>query len=141
MMDQFYNWLAQNNLSEAFTTSAGDSLYVNREKMFGVIYKMGELGAHSFYFDDIVECKMYDDNHLIADWSSTAPWQLYNRSTRHSTKQLYMNIRFKDNHSLRLQIFRSTNGNVIRGSLTHINLLNYGCQIAQILYNCCVNCQ
>ncbi len=135
-MNDFSCWLAQHGLTEAFTTAAGDSLYVNREKFFGVIRKRGEYGAHSFYLDDIIEFKTYDDENLIVEWNTASSWRLSDRSTRFSTNEVYMKIRFKNQQVLKLQIFNSVRGNVKRDTNEHIALLNYACQISQIVYNC-----
>lgn len=135
MMNEFSQWLLQHGLTEAFTTAAGDSLYVNREKLFGVIRKRGEFGAHSFYLDDIVEFKTYDDENLIVEWNTASVWKLSDRSTRFSTNEVYMKIRFKNRQILKLQIFRATNGNIKRDTENHIALLNYACQISHIVYS------
>ena len=135
MTNEFSYWLAQNGLSEVFTTSAGDSMYVNRDKRFGVIRKRGEYAAHSFYLDDVVECRTFDDENLVLEWSKTTPWRLLERSTRFSTNQVFMNIRFSNNQVLKLEIFRGVNGNVKRNTGNHIDLLNYACQISQIVYS------
>ena len=131
MMDHFSVWLAQNGLTELFTTPAGDSMYINHKKQFGVIRKMGEYAAQSFYLDDIIECKTYDDEYMIAEWGIGMPWKLYERSTRYTTNQVYMNIRFKNSTVLKLQLFRGTNGNIKRDTNQHIDLLNYACRITQ----------
>ena len=135
MTNDFSFWLAQNGLSEILTTAAGDSMYVNREKLFGVIRKRGEYAAHSFYLDDIVECKTYDDENLIVEWSKTTPWTLSERSIRYSTSQVFMKIRFRNNQILKLQIFLGTEGNIKRNTEKHIALLNYACQVSQIIYS------
>ena len=136
MTNEFSNWLIQNGLSEAFTTNAGDTLYTNKAKKFGVLRKNGEYGVQSFYLDDIVEFKTYDDEKLIAEWNSMTSWRVLERSTRFSTNEVYMNIKLKNQQVLKLQIFRGTNGNIKRDSNDHINLFNYACQISQIIYNC-----
>ena len=51
MQNEFSDWLAQNNLTEVFTTNAGDTLYVNSEKRFAVLKKSGTYTTQAFYFD------------------------------------------------------------------------------------------
>ncbi len=136
MTNDFANWLAQNGLVEAFTTSAGDALYTNREMGFGVLKNLGDYSVHSFYLDDIIEFKTYDDEHIVAEWNCMSTWRVYPRSTSHSTNEVYMKIRFRNMLEVRLQIFRATHGNISRSSYDHVNLINYACQISQIVYNC-----
>lgn len=136
MTNEFSNWLSQNGLTEAFTTNAGDTLYTNRDKKFGVLRKNGEYGVQSFYLDDIIDFKTYDDENLIAEWNYMTSWRVLERCTRFSTNEVYMNIRLKNQQVLKLQIFRGTNGNIKRDSNDHVNLFNYACQISQIIYNC-----
>ena len=136
MMQEFSYWLARHGLVEVFTTSDGDSMYVNREKMFGVIRKRGEYAAHSFYLDDIIEFKTYDDENLIVEWSTTSPWNLRERSTRFTTNEVYMKIRFRNGQCIKLQIFRAYDGNIKRNTNEHIDLLNYACRISHIVFQC-----
>ena len=136
MTNDFSSWLLQHGLSEAFTTQAGDTLYTNKEKKFGVLRKKGEYGVRSFYLDDIIEYKTYDDEKLITEWNCMTSWRVMERSTRFSTNEVYMNIKLRDQQVLKLQIFRATHGNVERDSIGHVNLFNYACQISQIIYNC-----
>lgn len=138
MMNDFTYWLAQNGLSEAFTTMAGDTFYVNREKGFGVLRKYGEYSVHSFCLNDIIEFKTYDDENLVVEWSCITPWRVMPRSTRFSTNEVYMKIRFRNQLVVRLQIFRGVNGNISRSSYEHMNLLNYACQISEYIYNCAI---
>ncbi|MBQ4611965.1 MAG: hypothetical protein IJB26_00285 [Clostridia bacterium] len=137
MNNEFQIWLEQNGLTEAFTTSAGDALYVNRDKKFGVLRKHGEYGVHSFYLDDIIEFKTYDDENPVAEWSAyhDANWRLYERSTRFSTNEVYVNLRLRNQLVLKIQLFVGTTGNIRRDSYNHVNLYNYACQISHLLYN------
>ena len=135
-MDDFSSWLVQHGLKEAFTTNAGDSLYINKEQNFGVLRKKGEYGTHSFYLDDILEFKTYDDENLIVSWTPNFPMKISERSTRHSTNEVFIKIFFKDRRVLKLQIFHGIHGNIRRNTNEHINLLNYSCQISQIFINC-----
>ena len=136
MLNDFAAWLAHHGLKEIFTTNAGDSLYVNKEQGFGVIRKKGEYGTHSFYLDDIVGFQTYDDENLIINWSCTSSWTVSQRSTRYSTNEVFMKIRFKDQTILKLQIFHGIHGNITRNTSEHINLLNYACRISQVILNC-----
>ncbi len=136
MNNDFLNWLAQNGLTTAFVTNAGDGFYTNKEKKFGVLRKNGEYGAHSFYFDDIIEIQTYDDEHLIVEWSKFSAWKVSQRSTRFSTNEVYMNIRLRNQTVLRMQIFKAKSSNISRNSSDHVNLFTYACQISQIVYNC-----
>ncbi len=131
MTNDFANWLVQNELTEAFTTAAGDSLFTNVKKLFGVIKKYGELGVHSFYLDDIIEVKTYDDEHLVVEWNRFSSWRMYPMSNRYSTNEIFMIIRLKDQTSLRLQFFRGTNGNIPRGTSGHADWINYAYQLTQ----------
>lgn len=133
MMNSFMEWVEENGLSLVFTTAAGDSFYVNREKGFGVIKKVNDYGAHSFFLTDIAEIRTYDDEHLVAEWNSMASWRTEERSTRYSTNEMYMKISFRTRPGVRLQIFRATRGNIDRNTLDHMNLYNYACQLTQIL--------
>lgn len=136
MTNDFANWLYQNGLVEAFTTSAGDTLYVNQEKKFCVIRKYGEYNVQSFYFSDMVEFKTCDDEKTIAEWNCcTSSWRISERSTRFSTNEVYMEIRLRNQLVIKLQLFRATKGNISRNSINHVNLFNYACQISQIVYN------
>lgn len=136
MTNEFLQWLAKYGLTAAFTTSAGDTLYTNREKKFGVLAKNGEYGVQSFYLDDIIAFKTFDDENLIAEWNCWTSWRVLGRSTRFSTNEVYMDITLKNQQVLRLQIFRGVSRNVDRDSNEHINLFNYACQISQYIYNC-----
>ena len=140
MANDFFSWLNENGLVEAFTTSAGDTLYVNNEKKFCVLRKHGEYNVQSFYFSDMVEFKTYDDEKLIAEWNCfTSSWRVCERSTRFSTNEVYMKIRLGNQLEIKLQIFRATNGNISRDTANHVNLFNYACQISQIVYNLAIN--
>ncbi len=137
MTNDFASWLSQNGLVEAFTTSAGDTLYVNNEKKFGVLRKYGEYNVQSFYFSDMVEFKTYDDENLIAEWNCcTTSWRIGERSTRFSTNEVYMEIRLRNQLVIKMQLFRAAKKNISRDTKDHINLFNYACQISQIVYNC-----
>ena len=136
MTQEFSNWLAQNGLTEAFTTHAGDTLYVNKAKKFGVLRKNGEYGIKSFYLDDIVEIKTYDERRLIVSWDRLNSWTVTERSTRHSTSSVVMNITLRSQEVLKIQIFKATYGKIARNSSNYVNLLNYACQLSQIVCNC-----
>lgn len=134
MTNDFQNWLMQNGLTAAFTTSASDTLYTNRLKGFGVLHKNGEKSPQSFYLEDIVELKTYDDENLVVEWNrATRNWRIYERSTRHSTNEVYTKIRLVNGMVMKLQLFHATYGNIERESYEHINLFNYAVQITQIL--------
>lgn len=137
--NEFANWLNQNGLVEAFTTGAGDTLFVNHEKRFGVLRKNGEYGIQSFYLDDIIEVRTYDDENLVVDWNRMSSWRVMERSTRFSTNEVYMNVRMSNQLTLKIQIFRGVNGNVKRNTNDHINLLNYACQLSHIVYSLACN--
>ncbi|MBQ8038842.1 MAG: hypothetical protein IJ274_03055 [Lachnospiraceae bacterium] len=137
MAADFSTWLAENGLVETFTTNAGDTLYTNMEKKFGVLKKNGESGVQSFYLDDVIEIKTFDDEHLVLEWNSCmTSWRVMERSTRFSTNEVYMDIRLQNQLVLRIQIFKGTKNNIKRQSNEHVNLLNYACQLSQIVYNC-----
>ena len=137
MANDFAAWLEENGLKEVFTTSAGDTLYFNMTKRFGVLKKKNEMGVQSFYLDDIIEIQTYDDENLVLDWNSCmSAWRVMPRSTRFSTNEVYMNIRLQNQLVLRIQIFKAEKKNVERKSNDHVNLLNYACQLSQIVYNC-----
>ena len=135
MTDQFSDWLAQHGLSTVFVTNAGDGFYANREKMFGVIRKNGEYGVHSFYLDDIVGFQTYDDEKLVTEWHTTTTWRVLPKSNSYSTNEVYMKLFMRNGSVLKLQIFQAKQGNVKRNSTDHVNLLNYACQLSQIIYN------
>ena len=136
MANDFQEWLNQYGLVEAFTTQAGDTLYTNRQKKFGVLRKKGEYGVQSFYLDDIVGLNVYDDENLIVEWDCLSSLRALPRSTRFSTNEVYMEIRLKNQFIIRLQIFRAVNDNISRDSNDHVRLYSYACQLAQIVYNC-----
>ncbi|MBQ5883459.1 MAG: hypothetical protein IIW72_02925 [Clostridia bacterium] len=136
MTQEFSNWLVQNGLTEAFTTHAGDAFYVNKEKNFGVLRKNGVYGVKSFYLDDIIEIKICDDEKLVVTWDRMNSWRVMERSTRFSTSAVIMKITLRSREVIKLQIFKATNGKIARNSNNHVNLLNYACQIAQIVCNC-----
>lgn len=136
MTNDFANWLTKYGLTEAFTTSAGDTLYTNKQKKFGVLKKNGEYGVQSFYLDDIIGFQTYDDENLVAEWNQMTSWRVMPRSTHHSTNEIYAKIRLKNNSVLKLQIFKAIYGNIERESYEHVNLFNYACQISYIIYNC-----
>lgn len=138
MTNEFANWLVENGLEELITTNAGDTLYINRDKKFGVLKKHGELNVNSFYLDDIVEIKTYDDEHPVAEWSCMSPLFAHERSTRHSANEVYMKIRMKNQSVLRLQIFRATKGNIPRDSNGHVNLIGYSVQVTRMVSNAVV---
>ena len=131
MMDSFASWLEQNGLTVALTTSAGDTLYVNREKRFAVLSKFGEYGGQSFNFDDVLEFKTYDDEILVAEWMRMSSWRVAPKGTRFSTNEVYMKIRLNNYQEMKMQIFHATNGNIPRESYEHANLMNYAWQVSQ----------
>ena len=131
--NEFSIWLKENGLIETITTSAGDSFYTNLEKHFGVIRKNGEYGVNSFYLDDVLEIRTYDDENLIMEWTCTSSSFWHQRSTRFSTNEVYMKIKLKNQLELKFQIFRATNGNISRNSNVHVDLFNYACQVSQLI--------
>lgn len=135
MTNDFANWLAQNGLVEAFTTTAGDALFVNLQKRFGVLKKCNDYGAQSFYLDDIFSIQTKDDEHLVAEWNRMTGWRTGERSTRYSTNEVYIIIRFANQTQVKLQVFHGTKGNISRDTYDHANLYNYACQLTQILYS------
>lgn len=136
MNNDFNNWLAENGLQVAFTTSAGDTLYTNMQKRFGVLKKADNYNVQSFYLDDIVEFRTYDDKRLIVDWGVYRAWKTYDMSTRYSTNNVYMKIFLRNGLILPVQIFCAANGNILRSSNDYINLYNYSILLSQIVYNC-----
>lgn len=136
MNNDFFGWLAENNLTEAFTTNAGDTLYVNVEKKFGVLKKLNVFALQSFYLDDIIEFKTYDDEHVICEWNCMGTWRFLERVDRYSTGEVYMKIVLRNSMVLRVSIYKAVNGKINRQSNDHINLFNYACGISQIVYNC-----
>ncbi len=136
MTADFQKWLNENNLEHLFTTPAGDSFWANREKKFGVLQRNGEIGASSFYLDDIMEITTYDDENTLVHWSSISPWRVMPRQTIHSSYQFYTMIKLKNQLELRIQIYRSTDRNVVRNSDEFHNIANYALQISQCLYGC-----
>ncbi len=138
MTNEFSQWLADNGLEELITTNAGDTIYINRGKKFGVLKRHGELNVNSFYLDDIVEIKTYDDEHLVAEWSCMSPLFTHERSTRHSANEVYMKIRMKNQFVLKVRIFRAKSGNIPRNSNGHVNLIGYSVQVTRMLCNAVV---
>lgn len=141
MNNDFMNWLAANGLTQLFTTNAGDTLYVNLEKKLGVLHKYGEYGAQSFFLNDIIEFRTYDDEHLVSEWNCMMPWRVLQRATGYSTNEVYINIRMRNQLMLKLQIFRGVNGNIRRSSNDHWYMFNYACQLSQKLYESIMACQ
>ena len=139
MEHHFSQWLESNDLTTAFVTHAGDGFYTNKAKGHGVIRKKGEYGIQSFYLDDIVGFQVYDDENLVTEWYVNSSWRIMPRCTHHSTSEVYMKLHMKNRSVLRLQIFRATRGNVNRNSSNHVDLMNYACQIAQIIYSFAVS--
>lgn len=139
MDHHFSQWLESNGLTTAFVTHAGDGFYTNKTKGHGVIRKKGEYGAQSFYLDDIIGFQVYDDENLVTEWNVGSSWRIMPRCTRHSTNEVYMKLFMKNHSVIKLQIFRATMGNIDRRSSNHVDLLNYSCQIAQIVYHAVVN--
>lgn len=135
MNPDFSAWLDQNGFSTVFITYAGDEFYANKDKSFGVIRRNNEKGAHSFYLDDIAGFQVYDDDNLVAKWTDMEPWTIMHRCTRASTREVYMKIYLKNHSPLRLKIFKADKGYIKRDSEDHVKLLNYSCQLAQLVYN------
>ena len=127
----FAEWLAQHELTEAFTTAAGDALFVNVEKKFGVLKKNGNYNVQSFYLDDVTEIRTYDDEHLLLDWTTATALNVHPRSEHHSSNELYMRLRLKNHFEMKLQIFRAGVKNVPRESNEHVNLCNYAYRLTQ----------
>ena len=137
MATDFSSWLVENGLTEAFTTTAGDTLYLNMSKKFGVLKRKNEMGVQSFFLKDIIEIQTYDDENLVYDWNTCmSAWRVMPRNTRFSTNEVYMNIRLQNQIVLRVQIFKAVKKNIERQSNDHVNLLNYACQLSQIVYKC-----
>ena len=141
MTGEFSAWLAKYGLSESFTTPAGDAFYVNIPKKFGVLRKNGERGIQSFYLDDIVEFQTYDDENLVVEWGACYSWRMPERCTQYSTNEVYMKLRLKDGKTIRIQLFRATDYNILRTSPQHINLIEYARQISRVVYNCATAAQ
>ena len=135
MQENFNNWLIENNLSEVLTTNAGDTLYLNNEKRYLVLKKFGEYNTRAFYLDDIVEFNTYDDEKHVAYWIRGGSGGSKERSTSHSTNEVFMKIKLRDQSVVRLQIFKAKNKNIERDSQTHVNLFTYACQISQRIYD------
>ena len=134
MSTDFNTWLAENGLALLFTTITGDSFYVNREKRFGVVRTVGTYSVQSFYLDDIIEIKTKDDEKLVYEWTTNTGWKIPQRSTSHSTNEVYMKLRMKNTGDIRLQIFKATGRNVERNTYEHANLINYACQISHAVF-------
>ncbi len=137
MEQAFSKWLADNGLVKAFTTNAGDSFYVNREKKFGVIKNADNYSVQSFYLDDVMALIVNDDENLLVEWNTFMPALRYlPKSYRHSTSEIKMRIQLLNGMELRLQIFRADGySKVVRESQAHVALVNYAAQITQIFYN------
>lgn len=135
MSIEFKQWLEQNNLTEVFTTNAGDSLYVNKEKKYVVLKKKGEYSTQAFYLNDIVEFNTYDDEKLVSNWIRGISGGTNTRSTSFSTNEVYMKIKLRNGLIIRLQIFKASGRNIPRNSSAHINLFMYACQISQSIYD------
>ena len=131
----FAKWLEQNGLVLAFCTSAGDCVYVNRQKRFGVLEKFDERGVQSFYLDDVVLFETRDDEKLIARWAKNGIWSVEPKSERYSTNEMYICFQLADGKTLRLQLFRAADRNVERDSEAHKRLYRYACNSSQCLYN------
>ena len=131
----FAKWLEQNDLILALCTSAGDCVYVNRQKRFGVLEKFEERGVQSFYLDDIVAFETRDDEKMIARWEKNGAWGVEPKSDRHSTNEMCMNLRLVDGKKLTVQLFKAAERNVERDSEGHRRLYRYACNSSQCLYN------
>ncbi len=135
VMSDFSGWLSQNGLTEAFTTGAGDTLYTNVEKLFGVLKKANQYGVASFYLDNIVGFQTFDDEHIVAAWDGVGVWRYFGRNTNYSTNEVYMMLYLKNQQPLKLQLFRGTHGNIRRDSIEHMRLFDYACQMSEYFYN------
>ena len=138
MDNRFNAWLEQNGLTLAFSTSAGDCVYVNRQKMFGVLKKYDENGAISFYLDYIVGFETYDDEILVARWNRSGLWGVEPKGARYSTSQVYVKMHMRDGRTLRVTLFKALEKNIDRQSDTHQRLYTYACQMSQCVYNLAV---
>ena len=134
-MDRFPEWLSQNGLSEVLTTGAGDTLYTNIPKLFGVLKKAGEHGVYSFYLDDIVGSRTYDDGFLVAEWYGDGVWHYFEKQTKHSTSEMYIQLLLKNNQILKLQLFKAAYRNLPRDSYDHLKLFDYACQMSGYIYD------
>lgn len=135
MDSTFSAWLECNGFSTVFITYAGDEFYANKEKLFGLIRKKKENGAHAFYLDDIAGFQLYDDDKLLVKWTDAEPWTVFPRCTHLSTHEVYMKIFLKNHSPLRLRIFKADKGNIPRTSEDHVKLMNYACELAGLVYN------
>lgn len=136
MEQAFSKWLEDNGLVKVFTTNAGDSFYANREKKFGVIRNGAGYSVLSFYFEDILGIRTFDDENLLCEWSLYMPTLRYlPKSNSHSTNEINMRIQMSNGVEYRIQIFRATYGNIRRDSATHVDLVNYAAQITQLFHN------
>ena len=131
MNNDFSAWLDQNGLTKAFRTQAGDTLYKNIDKMFGVLVKAGSFNVKSFYLDDVVGFRVRDDENTLFEWSVFSGWRNMPRRTHYSTSEIEMIITLRDGTKLKLQIFRAAGEKVRRDSEEHVALCNYASQIAQ----------
>ncbi len=136
MLNEFRKWLDDNGLKEEFTTLYGDSFYTNRAKQFGVLRQKDVFEVKSFYLDDIIEIKAYDDENLVAEWNCISALRFSQRNTHHSTNEMYVKIRLRDQSVLKIQIFKAAGQNIQRHSDNHVRLYNYICQISRLLHNC-----
>lgn len=131
----FAKWLEQNGLVLAFCTSAGDCVYVNRQKGFGVLEKFDERGAQSFYLEDVVAFETRDDEKLVARWERNGTWGVEPRADKHSTNEMYLCLRLADGKVLKVQLFRAAAHNVERATEAHQRLYRYACNSSQCMYN------
>lgn len=129
----FTSWLAENGLSEVFTTPAGDSFYANTLKKFGVLRKLSENGVRSFYLDDIIDIQTFDDENQIAHWNYYNNMMVLPLSTRFSTNEVFIKITLRNQMVLKLQVFHGTRGNISRNTQEHIQMMNYACSLTRAL--------
>ena len=131
---EFADWLVRYGLTEVFTTVSGDAFYVNKDKRYAVIKRKNQQGVYSFYLDDVLEFRTYDDEKLIAEWNRTTSWHVMERPKGFSTNEVKMRIFLKDSHMVDLQIFKGLRSNISRDSADHVRLFNYACHISQVVY-------
>lgn len=136
-MEQAFNqWLESNGLVKVFTTNAGDTFYANKQKKFGVLRKNGSYYVDSFYFDEILEFRTYDDENLLTEWSLYLPnIRSLPKSNRHSTNEVYITFQLSNGRKLRLQVFKAVFSNISRDSQNHADLMNYAYQLSHIIYS------
>lgn len=133
----FHQWLQQNGLVELFTTNAGDSFYYNKDKGYGAIKTANPFNVQTFYLNDVMGFQTKDDEILVASWVQGSMFNTSPKGTRFSTNEVYMNVSFRSQMPIKLQIFRAgRGGNISRDKAEHWNLYNYACQLSQMVMSC-----